>query len=270
MPPLFPLTQPHPYPLTPLSHPSLNPLPIPPSPPSLLTSYPPSPPFLPQPILSPLPTSHHSSSIPISLPTGASHATQHPTQLLHTPITPSNPLRLLYYTCCILLPTPSTHLLPLHTYPYVQHQLPPSSPTSTPFPATTTPSADSQRLAQLEQLPHSITDNQQREKEARRGLELEVQQLRAQASIQLLDALAEQRRAEAAQAELRRQEDQAQFDAKLSTAISMSAHATQTISQQVSNLTQLITGLPLPAPPPPPPPVHEPTDNTLPNLISTA
>ena len=132
------------------------------------------------------------------------------------------------------------------------------------------PSTESQRLAHLEQLLRSLTDHPQREHEARRGLEFEVQQLRAQASTQL-DELAEQRRAEAAQAELRRQEDQAQYDAKLSTAISMSAHATQTISQQVSNLAQLITELSLPAPPPPPLPlVQEPTDNTLPTQISTA
>ena len=64
------------------------------------------------------------------------------------------------------------------------------------------PSTDSQRLAHLEQLLRSLTDNQQREHEARRGIKFEVQQLRAQASTQL-DELAEQRRAEAAQAELR-------------------------------------------------------------------
>ena len=147
---------------------------------------------------------------------------------------------------------------------------PPSSPTSTPTPANSIPSNDSHRLANLEQLLRSLTDNQQREQEARRGLEFEVQQLRAQASSQL-DELAEQRRVEAAQMEQRRQEDQAQYDAKLSTAISMSAHATQTISQQVSNLAQLITGLSLPPPPPPPPTlVQEPTDNTLPTQVSTA
>ena len=72
--------------------------------------------------------------------------------------------------------------------------------------------------------------------------------MRAQAAMQL-DAIAQQHREEAAQAELRRQEDQALFETKLSTAISMSAHVTQTISQQVNNLTQLITGLSLPAPP---------------------
>jgi hypothetical protein len=73
---------------------------------------------------------------------------------------------------------------------------------------------------------------------------------------------------EAAQMELRLQEDQALFETKLSTAISMSANVTQTISQQVSSLTQLITGLSFPAPLPAP--VHEPTDNTLPTAISTA
>jgi len=144
---------------------------------------------------------------------------------------------------------------------------PPPSPTSIPPLPTATPTADTQRLTHLEQLLQSLTDTQQREREARRGLELEVQQMRAQAAMQL-DAIAQQHREEAAQAEMRRQEDQALFETKLSTAISMSAHVTQTISQQVSNLTQLITGLSLPAPPPAP--THEPTDSTLPTTISTA
>ena len=82
-----------------------------------------------------------------------------------------------------------------------------------------------------------------------------------------LDALAQQQRTEAAQAEQKRQEDQLQFEAKLRTAISMSANVTQTISQQVNNLAQLITGLSLPAPPPPS--NQDPPDNTLPNMIST-
>ena len=143
---------------------------------------------------------------------------------------------------------------------------PPSSPTPISTPSNPPPAADSQRLAQLEQLLQSITDNQQRERDARRGLELEVQQLRTQAAIQL-EELAQQHRSEAAQAEQRRQEDQRQFEAKLSTAISMSANVTQNISQQVNNLTQLITGLSLPAPTQTS--RQEPPDNTLPTLIST-
>ena len=102
---------------------------------------------------------------------------------------------------------------------------PPLSPTSIPSLPTAAPTADTQRLAHLEQLLQSLTDTQQREKEARRGLELEVQQMRAQAAMQF-DAIAQQQREEAAQAELRRQEDQALLDTKLSTAISMSASVT--------------------------------------------